>query len=296
MTKATQQAAAAVNCPALLEQCQRIYVPEGMWAYKDPARIIADNIQAAAATTVFAKIGITQQTLMGEACQRIQEGKESIILVSGGEAKFRQLQSNIQGIEITDTVQADDVEADVVMQPGAELWLIEETTAGLGMPVSYYSLMESAYRHAKGQSIDENRDKLAEIYSHFSHAGAANPNAWKREAISADYIRNPSAKNPMLAFPYTKLHNTSWNVNQACAMFFTSVEKATELGIDESHWIYPQVSTENNAMLAVAQRPDIHRSVGAELAAKAALSYTELSAKDIAVVDLYSCFPVAVEM
>ncbi len=204
MSNACKNAANSVNCPELLTQCERIYVPEGMWAYKDPARIVADNIQAANATTVFAKIGITQQTLMGEACQRIQDGKESIILVSGGEAKFRQLQATIQGVEISDTPQADDVEADVVMQPGAELWLLEETTAGLGMPVSYYSVMESAYRSAKGQSIDENRDNLAEIYHHFSKAAVANSHAWKQEEISAEYIRNPSDKNPMLSFPYTK--------------------------------------------------------------------------------------------
>lgn len=296
MSEACQKAANSVNCPELLSQCERIYVPEGMWAYKDPARIVADNIQATNATSVFAKIGITQQTLMGEACQRIQDGRESIILVTGGEAKFRQLQATIQGIEISDTVQADDVEADVVMQPDAELWLLEETTAGLGMPVSYYSVMESAYRHAKGQSIDENRDNLAEIYSHFADAANNNPHAWKQDKIAADYIRNPSDKNPMLAFPYTKLHNTSWNVNQACAMFFTSIEKARQLGIDESNWIYPHVSSENNAMLAVAQRPDIHRSIGAEKSAQAALTYTGLSAKDINIVDLYSCFPVAVEM
>lgn len=296
MSNASINAANSVNCPELLKQCERIYVPEGMWAYKDPARIVAENIQAANATSVFAKIGITQQTLMGEACQRIKDGKESIILVSGGEAKFRQLQATIQNVDISDTTQTDDVEADVVMQPSAELWLLEETTAGLGMPVSYYSVMESAYRCAKGQSIDDNRDKLAEIYHHFSKAAAVNSHAWKQEEISAEYIRNASEKNPMLSFPYTKLHNTSWNVNQACAMFFTSVEKAQELGIDESHWIYPHVSSENNAMLAVAQRPDIHRSIGAEKSAQAALAHTGLTANDINIVDLYSCFPVAVEM
>jgi len=281
---------------ALLTQCERIYVPEGMWGYKDPARLIAEKIGANNATSVFAAIGITQQTLMADACKRIQLGEHDVVLVTGGEAKFRSLQATIQGIDVSETTQSDDTTPDVRMQPDAELWLLEETTAGLGMPVSYYSVMESAYRKAKGLSIDENRDQLAQMYSDFSKVASQNPHAWKQDVVEAEHIRNPSAKNKMLAFPYTKLHNTSWNVDQSCAMFFTSVGKAQELGIDESLWIYPHVSTENNAMLAVSQRPDIHRSIGAELAAKAALEHTGANPNDIKILDLYSCFPVAVEI
>ena len=295
MTQACQQAAAKIQQPDLLQQCSRIYVPEGMWGYSDPARIIAERIGAEQACSVFAKIGITQQTLMGEACARIQQGLDEIIIVSGGEAKYRSLQATIQGKSVSE-IDQQGAEADVVMQPDAELWLIEETTAGLGMPVSYYAVMESAYRAAKGLGIEQHRDALAELYAEFSNVASSNPHAWKPQAVADETIRNASDKNKMLAFPYTKLHNTSWNVDQACAMIFTSVEKATALGIDPKHWIFPWVSTENNAMQAVAARTDIHRSIGAELAAKAAMQHCDISASELNIIDLYSCFPVAVEI
>ncbi len=296
MAQACQKAAERIQQNSILENIDRIYVPEGMWGYKDPAKLVADRIKADKATTVFAKIGITQQTLMAEACQRIADGEDELVLVSGGEAKFRGLQGKIQSQEVSETTQADECEADVVMQPDAELWLIEETTAGFGMPVSYYSAMDSAYRKSKGLSVDKHRDELAEIYHQFSISASNNPHAWKQAVVEAEYIRNASDKNPMLAFPYTKLHNTSWNVNQACAMLFTSEDKARELGIDEKYWIYPLASSENNTMLAVAERPEIHRSIGAEHSAEELLNYTQVNPNDITYMDLYSCFPAAVEI
>ncbi|MCB1615524.1 MAG: hypothetical protein KDI30_05875 [Pseudomonadales bacterium] len=296
MTNAALQAAKNIHCEGLLKNCNRIYVPEGMWAYKDPARLIAEKIGADNATSVFAKIGITQQTLMSEACQRIQQGLDDIVLVCGGEAKFRNLQAIIQGVAVEDSQQADDLVADVVISPEEELWLPEETAAGFGMPVTYYAAMESAYRASRNADINSHRDYLAELYASFTRVAAGNPQAWSRKVLRPEEIRNPDDKNPMLAFPYTKRHNSSWNVNQACAIFFTSIKKAKEWGIDESHFIYPYVATENNAMLAVAARPQIHRSVGAELAAKAALEHSGLNANDIDIIDLYSCFPFAVEV
>lgn len=296
MTLAAKQAAAKVACEQLLRGCDRIYVPEGMWSYRDPARLVAEGIEAASAKTVFVKVGITQQSLMSEACQRIQQGLDEIVLVAGGEAKFRNLQARIQGVAVEETQQPETTHPDITLQPDDELWLPEEAVAGLGMPVSYYALMDSAYRASRGWTIDEHRDYLADMYAAFSRVAAENPHAWKRQAVDAAFIRNASEKNPMLAFPYTKLHNTSWNVNQACALFFTSLKKARSLGIDEKHFVYPWVASENNAMLAVAERPELHRSPGAELAAQAVLSHSGLEASDIGLMDLYSCFPYAVEI
>jgi acetyl-CoA C-acetyltransferase len=202
----------------------------------------------------------------------------------------------IQGLEISDTQQQENVSPDEILQPEAELWLKEETDAGLAMPVGFYAIMESAYRNNKGLSIEENRDQLADLYHQFSLVAAQNPHAWKQEAVAASTIRNASDKNPMLAFPYTKLHNTSWNVDQASAMIFTSYANALALGLDESRFIYLQTSVENNKTLAVTERKDLHRSIGAEIAAKALLERSQLTAADIDFVDLYSCFPIAVEI
>ena len=57
------------------------------------------------------------------------------------------------------------------------------------------------------------------------------PHAWNRDGMKAEQIRNASPKNKMLAFPYTKYHNSQWNVDQAGALLFCSVAKAEALGI-----------------------------------------------------------------
>ena len=69
------------------------------------------------------------------------------------------------------------------------------------------------------------------MYSRLSELAADNPDAWAEDAVSAAHIREHSATNRMLAFPYTKLHNSQWNVDQAAGLILCSAEVAEELGL-----------------------------------------------------------------
>src|SRR5512139_1066564 len=75
MADAVRAAGRDCAAPALLAELGRICVPQGMWGYSDPGRMIARAVGAPAATTVYAKVGILQQTLIGDACRRIAEGE-----------------------------------------------------------------------------------------------------------------------------------------------------------------------------------------------------------------------------
>ncbi|MRI31463.1 acetyl-CoA acetyltransferase [Endozoicomonas sp. OPT23] len=293
MADAVTASAKDAGAESLLADIDLISVPQGMWQYTDPARLVADSVGAAKATTVFAEIGILQQTIMGDACERISKGEIDVAVVTGGEAKYRELMAKITKTEINNTQQ--QTTPDVTFKPDAELWLKEESNAGLAMPVGFYAVMESAFRHSKGLSIEEHRDRLAKMYSRFSDIAADNPYAWKPMHVDTDYIKEASEKNPMLAFPYTKLHNTSWNVDQAGALLFTSVAKAKALGIPEEKWVFPVASTESNAMNCVSQRKELHRLPGARLCGEKALEHAGIKAEDVGLLDLYSCFPIAVE-
>ena len=92
------------------------------------------------------------------------------------------------------------------------------------------------------------------------------------------------------------MHCSSWNVDQGAALLFCSAERATALGIDPARWVYPWVSTESNHMTAVTARADLHRCVGAEIAGRAALEAAGLSGPGLDLVELYSCFPIAVQL
>ena len=295
MIEVLRRAAADAGSEALLTQADRIEVPKGMWHYTDPARLVADALGANAATTVLGEIGILQQSLMNRACASINSGEAQIVLVTGAEAKYRSLKAQIAGVEVQETVQAEDV-PDVLLEPTAELWSALESSTGLGMPVGYFAIMDSALRYAQGISVGEHRDQMAAMYAEFSQIAAANADAWVREPVAAEFIRNPSAGNKMLAFPYTKLHNSQWNVDQAAGLIFCSVAMATELGIDPQRWVYPLAATESNAMSVVAARKELHRNHGFRLAGQRLLELAGRSTDDIGLMELYSCFPQAVRV
>lgn len=283
------------QAPHIAEQIEHICVPKGMWTYSNPAALIAEAIGAEKAITEFCDFGILQQTNLGQACQKIAAGDIEVALVVGGEAKYRQLQAMIQNVEATETQQEDN-QPDSFLQPDAELWSEIESNAGLGMPVGYYALIESAICHQTGVSMDQHRDNIASHYARFSEIATANPDGWSESALDAETIRNAGEKNAMLAFPYTKHHNSQWNVDQACALLFCSVGKARECGIPESQWIFPLASTESNQIINVSQRPDLGQSKAAKIAGQRALEIAELSIAEIEFIDLYSCFPSAVNL
>jgi acetyl-CoA C-acetyltransferase len=238
MEQALRGAAADAGSPGLLQRAGEILVPKGIWGYSDPGRLLADALGAVAANTVLGEIGVSQQTLITRACQRIASGEVAVAMVVGAEAKYRSLCASKAAGEAGETVQLE-VEPDVLLLPEDELWSEVESAAGLGMPVGYYAIMDSALRYRQGLSPDEHRDQMAQMYARFSEIAAANPDAWSDHALDAATIRDPSPGNRMLAFPYTKLHNSQWNVDQAAGLIFCSAGLAEELGIERSKWIFP---------------------------------------------------------
>ena len=271
----------------------RIAVPKGRWRYQNPAGDIARAIGADRAGTVLASVGVLQQTLLGDACQRIAEGEIDTALVVGGDAGYRILRSKIDGVPLSEC-QQDDV-PDETLSPSDELRHPAELRAGMKMPVGLYAIMESAYRGQNRWSNDAHRDRLASMYSRFSEIAVQNPAAWKRARVAPEAIRNASERNPMQAFPYTKLHCSTWNVDQAGALLFCSAEKAHALGIPRTQWIYPVASTESNHMVQVSARADLAACPGARIAGRAALDAADLRVSDLDLIDLYTCFPIAVE-
>jgi acetyl-CoA C-acetyltransferase len=294
MIAAVQLAADDAGSSTVLAGVQRIAVPRGRWSYRNPAGTIERAIGARRAVTVLSSVGVLQQTLIGDACKRIAAGEIDTAVVVGGDTGYRILRGQIAGVPVPE--REDEGEPQVSLKPHEELRHPAELRAGMRMPVGLYAIIQSAYRAKHGWSIDEHRDRVAHLYSRFSQIAAANPHAWKREVLSPEAIRDASARNPMQAFPYTRLHCSTWNVDQASALLFCSQAKAETLGIPRDRWIFPLASTESNHMVPVSARADLGACPGAGLAGRAALTGAGLQPEEIDLVDLYSCFPVAVEV
>jgi acetyl-CoA C-acetyltransferase len=278
---------------ALLAGTGRIGVPKGRWRYRNPGGEIARALGAERAVTVLAAVGVLQQSLIGDACRAIADGETDTALVVGGDAGYRILRSNIIGIRPGER-QQDDAPA-IALTPSEELRHPAELRAGIKMPVGLYAIMESAYRAQHGWTVDDHRDRLAQLYARFSEIAADNPAAWNRKRVAAEAIRDASERNPMQAFPYTKLHCSTWNVDQAGALLFCSIARAEALRIPRAKWIYPVASSESNHMVPVSARANLAACPGAGIAGRAALEAAGLAISDIELVDLYACFPIAVE-
>jgi acetyl-CoA C-acetyltransferase len=129
-----------------------------------------------------------------------------------------------------------------------------------------------------------------------SRVAEGNPQAWTPQAISAEEIRDAGPRNPMLAFPYTRRHNSQWNVDQAAGLILCSLATARALGVPEERLVYPLAAADANHMVALSERRELHRSPGFRHAGQRCLEHAGLGIGDVAHRELYSCFPVAVRL
>jgi len=280
---------------ALLARADRVRVPRGFWDYADPGRALAESVGAAGAQTELAEIGVLQTTLLGDSARAIAASEADVIVIAGGEARAREARARQRGVPAPLTQQAGALPSRV-LRPRQEVVHPAEVRLGMVLPVNQYAMLENALRFADGMSIAAHRDAVASLWARMSEVAAQNPQAWSREVVSAARVRDASAQNRMLAFPYTKLHNSQWNVDQAAALVMTSAATARAHGIPESRWIFPLAAAESNHMVSLSQRRPFHRSPGFAHAGRAALARAGIASADVARRELYSCFPVAVRL
>src|SRR5262245_13129276 len=295
MIAALERAAEDAGARELLARADRIAAPRGFWDYADPCRLVAERFGASGARTEVAEVGVLQTTLLGRAAAAIAAGEADVVLVTGGEAKHRQQRAAQTGREAPTTRQTG-VEPDLVLRPHDRIVSRSEVAAGLQMPVGQYAMIENALRAAEGVAVDAHRSAVAALWARMSKVAAGNPDAWSREPVAADAIRDPGPRNRMLAFPYTKLHNSQWNVDQAAGLVFCSLGTARALGIPRERWVFPLALAESNHMLPLVERRLPHRCPGFARAGGRALAAGSRKMAEGAHVELYSCFPSAVRV
>jgi acetyl-CoA C-acetyltransferase len=226
------------------------------------------------------------------ASEDIALGKIRSALIVGGEARY----ALVQALKNQKQYHESDLpgEPDEYMKPEEELYQPQETDLMGLMAAPYYCIQETAFRAAEKLSPEQHIERINTIYVNFSKVAQDNPHAWDKEAYSAeDLIESPS--NPMIAYPYTKKHNSNWNVNQASALILTSDTLANKLNIPKDKRVYPLQSAENNHMLAVIQRPNLALSKGLQLAGEKTLEFMEQYNLIDPIYEIYSCFPLAVQ-
>ena len=295
MDQAVKEALSDSGNKSIKDHIDEIRIPKGFWRYRDPGKWIAKNNDFRnIPTTYITKIGVLQQNLINEACLKIENGEINASIILGGEARYKQLRSVIEKKEYFETKL--DENPDFYIKAKEDLYGDGELEELGAMAVGYYATMETALRKNDNENIEEHQNNIASMYEEFSKVASNNEDAWLDHPYSKKEILETSKKNKMLAYPYNKLHCTSWNVNQSAALIICSEELADKLEIDNKKRVYPISSSENNHMIAIQQRPKLYESIGMIYAAKSVNKMMEKLDIRLDAYDLYSCFPAAVKM
>lgn len=285
------------SAPALRGSVGAVAAMASTTAYRDPAALVGKALGLPRdAVRVRADPGTLQQQVVHWAVERLATHPSEAVLVVGGEARYRDLQARLAGAQAGWSEQPESAAPDVTWELDPGIVSAAERAVQMFDAGHHYALMESALARQRGGGIDAHRDAVANLWATFSEVASNNADAWNRERVSAEHIRDAGPGNRMVAWPYTKLLNTQWNVNQAAALVFCTVETAEAAGVPEDQWIYLRGSAISNAVQPLTLRPNITRAPWVAFTSEAALRQAEVSIDDIELLELYSCFPSAVQI
>src|SRR3984957_9243365 len=166
----------------------------------------------------------------------------------------------------------------------------------LDRPAFIYPMFEQALRISAGESVDEHRKRIGALWAGFNEVAVQNSHAWIRKPFAAEDILRDGPTNRMISWPYTKLMNSNNMVDQSAALILTSVESATRLGVPTDRWVYPYAGTDAHDTYAISERDELHRSPAIRIGGTRALELAGLGIDDMDYIDLYSCFPSAVQV
>ena len=238
--------------------------------------------------------GQTPQRLVNQMSERIHRGEIGAALLVGAEAIANIKYAARNGFDLN---LNEEAEGDFI-----DLWPINnadnmvsgyEMAHGLFLPVQAYPLCENAWRRRAGHTIDQHRGVMGELFASFTRVAAENEYAQFPVERSAEYLATPSADNYLLSEPYTKWMVAQDAVNQGAAVLLTSVGNARAWGIPESRWVSVRGYGDCDDV-KVIDRPDLSISQDQNLAVGRALASAGRTIDEIAHIDAYSCFPIAV--
>jgi acetyl-CoA C-acetyltransferase len=285
----------------LLSRATGLWVVDSLgWYYRDPCTPIAERLGISPGH--FMRTGIggdTPTVLLNRAAAAIGAGEHEVVLICGAEAVRSRRLARRTGVTLDWTSQPDMMPEPHLLAPekvGVDAVHPGEHAVGLGLPVQYYPMFENAVRARHGRGVAEHTRVIAELWSRFSQVGATNPHAWRPTAYTADEIADAGPDNRMVGAPYPKLMNADIGVDMAAALIVCSVAAARAAGVPADRWVFPLAGAASHDHWFVGERADLGDSPAIRANGRAALAAAGLGIGDIDHLDLYSCFPSAVEV
>jgi len=298
LTRASEEAFAAA--PGLRAHVQQLSVVGIMSATRPaPATELAARLGIAPVRREVTTIGgNSPQWLVSRAAQAITAGELDVALIAGTETIRSQRARRRAGAPLPDGagLPPDPVVGDAT--PGVTP---AESAIGLFLPVHVYPLFENALAARAGRNQQEQRHAIGRLLAPFTDVAAAHPIAWFPTRRTPEEIATPSPGNRVVAEPYTKLMSAFLGSDQAAALIVCSLAAARRAGVADRA-VFVWAASETTDVWAPTARPDPSRSPAIAAAGRALFDAASQTAgatvtlDDVEVIELYSCFPSAVEL
>ena len=273
----------------------RLRMPNPFGRAENPPRAVARRLNANPSRAIYGHVGgNTPQTMINEMAQRIAEGEVGVALITGSEAIKTAQRALRAGVTLN--WQEEDAGSIEDRGIGPALASKHEFAHGIGVPVNTYPLFENAIRGRLGNSVEQHLLAMGELFAPFTEVAAANLFALYGTRRSAQELARVSAENRFIGFPYPKWMNAMDGVDQGAAVVMTSVGRAHELGIDPARWVFLHGCAEASEKLLVTERVNYYSSPAMQINTARALAMAGKEMSDIDLIDIYSCFPSAVEV
>lgn len=266
--------------------------------YTDLGALVAADLGASPKRTIQSVRfgGDAPQRLLNVVAQAIADGQSDVALLTGAEAVYSGNVAGRRGLTVDWPDQSEhDLPTQVIGSdrgPNSEM----ESAAGLWGPVYFYALMETALRARLGLSEDEHRARIGGLWSRLSEIAARNPHAWMPVAHSAEDLVLPSPGNRLVSTPYPKLLIANLSVDQGAGLILCSAAAADAAGVPRERWVFPHGGATATDEWHVTERADMAASPAIAAAGASALADAGIGIDDVAHIDLYSCFPIAVQV
>lgn len=261
------------------------------WRYDRVAERLSARLGIAPARAVYGLVGgETPTTRLHEAALRIMNGDSLVAVVTGGEAQNAVGRAKKAGVDLPWTPAVKVPENPIIPSEHVTPLALQHA---IFQPLHIYPLYENACTHAWGQTPAQALAETGAAYARISAVAAENPNAWGRQAFTADEIVTPVDDNRMICWPYTKRMIANNNVNMAAAVVMTSLAAARAAGIAEADMVFVHGGAAAGEPMDYLLRDGFTRSVAQDAVLAQAM---RIAPGGFDRVELYSCFPTVPKM
>lgn len=261
----------------------------------NPPKSIANRLGLDPARCIYTwNGGNMPQYLVNMFAEQITAGEVRAALLVGGEA-----------LRTQHGATRSDVKANWAEDPGGAPEEIGDPRRGwsdyeerhlMRAAIAMYPLIENAIRGKRGRDVASHLVEMGRLFAGFAAVAKDNPYATRREGYSAEQLSTITPENRWIGFPYPRLMNANAYIDQAAAVVMTSVGHARVLGIPESKWVFLHGCADGHDHWFLSEREVIAGSAAIRNGARLALDMAGKSVADMDFLDLYSCFPSAVEI